>query len=130
MSFKTTSQITSRKSGGLRDLRKFVYGQRRRLATFTAGLLTVAVGYHVVFGQNGLTVYEEKRQHTVALHQQLEMLSRENEALKSHVELLQTDPTSIEHQAREELHYTKPGEVIVTSPVSTEVNTGAGGVGK
>jgi cell division protein FtsB len=29
---------------------------------------------------------------------------------------LQEDPDAIEHQAREELHYTRPGEVIVTLP--------------
>jgi cell division protein FtsB len=32
------------------------------------------------------------------------------------VERLQNDPGAIEHQAREELHYTRPGEVIVTLP--------------
>ena len=34
----------------------------------------------------------------------------------SHVDLLETDPDAIEHQAREELHYTRPGEVIYTLP--------------
>jgi cell division protein FtsB len=36
--------------------------------------------------------------------------------LKGHVERLQSDPNAIEHQAREELHYTRPGEVIYTLP--------------
>jgi cell division protein FtsB len=31
---------------------------------------------------------------------------------------MQNDPNAIEHQAREELHYTRPGEVIYTLPAS------------
>jgi cell division protein FtsB len=93
-----------------------VYGQRRRFATVAASLLAVAMGYHVVFGQNGLTAYQKKKQDAKVLQEQLKQLSDENDELKSHVERLQSDPGAIEHQAREELHYTRPGEVIVTLP--------------
>ena len=92
------------------------FEHRRRLATIAAGVLTVAVAYHVVFGHNGLTVYEQKRNETQLLERQLKDLTKENEGLQGHVERLQTDPNAIEHQAREELHYTRPGEVIVTLP--------------
>ena len=91
-----------------------MYGQRRRFATVAAAVLALGVGYHVVFGQNGLTAYEKKKQDAHALAQQLKALQDENDALKGHVERLQSDPGAIEHQAREELHYTRPGEVIVT----------------
>jgi cell division protein FtsB len=103
-------------STGLRRRVEQVYGQRRRFATVAAAVLAVALGYHVVFGQNGLTAYEKKKQDEKALQEQLKSLSEENDALKDHVERLQNDPGSIEHQAREELHYTRPGEVIVTLP--------------
>jgi cell division protein FtsB len=93
-----------------------IYEQRRRLATFAAAALAFALGYHVVFGHNGLTVYEQKRQETQGLSQQLDDLTKENERLQGHVERLKTDPDAIERQAREELHYTRPGEVIVTLP--------------
>jgi cell division protein FtsB len=88
----------------------------RKVATGAAALLALAMGYHVIFGQNGLTVYEQKRQDAQSLDLQLHRLERENEALKGHVERLKSDPTAIEHQAREELHYTRPGEVIYTLP--------------
>ena len=52
------------------------------------------------------------------LQSQLRSLQRENELLKGHVERLQSDPNAIEHQAREELHYTRPGEVIYTLPAT------------
>jgi cell division protein FtsB len=93
-----------------------MYEQRRRLATGAAAVLAFAVGYHVVFGQNGLTAYEKKKQDTRMLQQELRDLNAENDALKGHVERLENDPGAIEHQARETLHYTRPGEVIVTLP--------------
>jgi len=104
-------------STGLLRWVKQAYEQRRRFATVAAAVLAVAVGYHVVFGQNGLTAYEKKKSDARALTEQLRTLSEENEALKGHVDRLQSDPGAIEHQAREELHYTRPGEVIVTLPL-------------
>ena len=88
----------------------------RKLATAAAAVLAIGLGYHVVFGQNGLTVYQQKRQDAQALQGQLQSLRKENDLLKGHVERLQNDPSAIEHQAREELHYTRPGEVIYTLP--------------
>jgi cell division protein FtsB len=95
-----------------------LYGQRRRVATAAAAVLAVAVGYHVVFGQNGLTAYEQKRHEERALAAQVKQLGHDNEALSGHVERLKDDPGAIEHQAREELHYTRAGEVIVTLPAA------------
>ena len=89
---------------------------RRKAATVAAALLALGVGYHVIFGANGLTVYEQKRHETSVLNQQMLELQRENDLLKGHVERLQNDPNAIEHQAREELHYTRPGEVIYALP--------------
>ena len=93
-----------------------VYTGRRKVATGMAAVLAVALGYHVVFGHNGLIVYKQKRDETLVLDQQLERLRLENDQLKDHTARLQSDPNAIEHQAREELHYTRPGEVIYTMP--------------
>jgi cell division protein FtsB len=116
MSKDNPSRQAEERATGLRGFFERVYEQRRRCATVAAAALTLGVGYHVVFGQNGLTVYQQKRQEAHALDQQLQVLTEENDHLKGHVERLQSDPGSIEHQAREELHYTRPGEVIVTLP--------------
>jgi cell division protein FtsB len=89
---------------------------RRKVATVAAAVLAIGVAYHVVFGANGLTVYEQKRQETHLLNQQMQDLQRENDRLKDHVQRLQNDPNAIEQQAREELRYTRPGEVIYTLP--------------
>ncbi|WP_263381189.1 FtsB family cell division protein [Granulicella arctica] len=95
-----------------------IYTGRRRVATGAAAVLAVALGYHVIFGQNGLTAYEQKRQNAVRLDKELGSLRQENDLLKGHVDRLQTDPSAIEHQAREELHYARPGEVIYTLPTT------------
>jgi cell division protein FtsB len=95
-----------------------VYSERRKIATVAAGVLALALGYHVVFGQNGLIGYEQKRQDAKTLDGELNNLQRENEQLKGHVDRLQSDPNAIEHQAREELHYTRPGEVIYALPAT------------
>lgn len=87
---------------------------RRRAATVVAAGLAAAMGYGVVFGHNGITAYQQKRAEEQRLQHQMQQLQRENVRLREHVERLQNDPGAIEHQAREELHYTRPGEVIYT----------------
>jgi cell division protein FtsB len=98
----------------------------RKIVTGAAALLALGMGYHVVFGQNGLTAYQQKRQDAQNLDRRLRSLQKENEQLKGHVERLQSDPNAIEHQAREELHYTRPGEVIYTLPASSGSSSGSG----
>jgi cell division protein FtsB len=66
----------------------------------------------------------------------MRQLQTENERLNEHIAHLRNDPDAIEHAAREELHYTRSGEVIYTlpgasgSPSGSESSTvsGAGSV--
>ena len=103
-------------AAGVRRWMRQMFEQRRRFATVAAAALALGVGYHVVFGQNGLIAFDKKKQDARALARQLDELQQDNDALQGHVDRLQHDPGAIEHQAREELHYTRPGEVIVTLP--------------
>lgn len=91
-----------------------IYRVRRRIATGLAAVLTVFFGYYVVFGRNGVNTYEQKRTEYKALHQQIDALQQENGRLKDHVGRLKNDPDAIEYEAREKLHYARPGEVIYT----------------
>lgn len=106
--------------------RESLYESRRKLATVGAGALVVVMGYGVVFGHNGLTVFAHKREEARTLQQQMQQLQTENDRLREHVDQLQNDPSAIEHQAREELHYTRAGEVIYTLPAAP-ANAGAAG---
>jgi cell division protein FtsB len=92
------------------------YLRRRKVATVAVGLLAIFLGYHVIFGQNGLTAFRQKRADARTLDTQLVELTHENERLRAHVDRLKSDPGAIEHEAREALHYTRPGEVIYTLP--------------
>ena len=98
------------------QVKERVYGWRRKAATVGVGALALMMAYGVVFGHNGLTVFEHKREEAKSLQKQMQMLQEENERLRGHVDRLQNDPGAIEHQAREELHYTRSGEVIYTLP--------------
>ena len=87
------------------------------------GVLATMMGYGVVFGHNGLTAFAHKREETRMLEAQMQQLRAENDRLRGHVTRLQNDPGAIEHQAREELHYTRAGEVIYTLPTSSSPAT-------
>jgi cell division protein FtsB len=95
---------------------------RRRAATMAAGTLAAGMAYGVIFGHNGLTAFAHKRAEARTLEEQTMQLQQENERLRGHVERLQDDPDEIEHEARANLRYTRPDEVIVTvttAPAST-----------
>lgn len=100
--------------GKIRSVSAAIYRMRRRIATGLAVVFTVFFAYHVVFGRNGVNNYEQKRAQDSALHQQIQSLQQENGQLKDHVNRLKNDPDAIEYEAREKLHYAKPGEVIYT----------------
>ena len=85
---------------------------QRRIATGAGILIVALLAYHVVFGRNGLNNYEQKRAQNKALQQQIESLQQENTQLKAHINHLKNDPDAIEYEAREKLHYARPGEVI------------------
>jgi len=100
--------------------RSHIYGWRRRAATAGTGLLALVMAYGVVFGHNGLIAYAQKRTEARQLQQQMVELQKENDRLSEHAKRLESDPSAIEHEAREELHYTRTGEVIVTLPAQAK----------
>lgn len=91
-----------------------IYRVRRRIASALVVGLAVFLGYYVVFGRNGVNSYEQKRVEDKQLDQQIDALQQENNRLKDHVTRLKSDPDAIEYEAREKLHYARPGEVIYT----------------
>ena len=89
---------------------------RRRVATFSVGALILFLGYHVIFGANGLLVYRQKRQQSREIQQQIENMQQQNATLEKQIKALKSDPQAIEKEARESLHYARPGEVVYTLP--------------
>jgi cell division protein FtsB len=93
-----------------------VFSWRRKLGTAIAGVLAVWILFHVLLGANGMVAYGKKRAESKTLEQDVNKLQKENEALQKEVDALKTDPAAIEREAREQLHYTKPGEVVYVAP--------------
>jgi len=92
------------------------YASRRKLATAAVFLVVIFLGFHVIFGANGMVVYSNKRAEYRKLQQETEQLDQENQKLTKDVDALRSDPKAIEKEAREQLHYTKKGEVIYLLP--------------
>ena len=92
----------------------WLYRMRRVLATLCIGLLAVLIGYKVVFGANGMKVWQAKRAEVQILQQDINRAQVEREDLQRHVQALQRgEPSVIEKEAREQLGYVKPGEVVL-----------------
>ena len=95
----------------------------RPAATVVAVAMTLLLGWHVVNGKHGLSVWQQKRAEDRQLRREIDDLEQENARLRRHVERLRSDPEAIEHEAREKLHYAKPNEVIVALPVKPQGTT-------
>jgi len=91
-----------------------LYRMRRRIATGAVIAVALIFGYRAIFGENGVNVYEQRRAEDRAVRKQIDELKQENERLQQQVKALRSDPDAIEHEARERLHYARPGEVIWT----------------
>jgi cell division protein FtsB len=92
----------------------------RPAGTAVAILLALLLTWHVVNGKNGLTVWHKKRTEDRQLRREIDDLEKENARLRDRIDHLKNDPDSIEREAREKLHYAKPGEVIYAFPTSPD----------
>ncbi len=100
----------------LRPASTWAYTSRRRLATVGVAVVTVWLFLHVMFGANGMVVYRQKRADYQNLRQEIDQLQKENDHYNGQIKALETDPKTIEKEAREQLHYARPGEVVYVAP--------------
>ena len=94
----------------------WLHRSRRKLATAGIAALAGLLAVHVVFGPNGMLVYQGKRTEFRNLTQEVETLREENQRLSRQIESLKSDSRTIEKEAREQLRYTRPGEVVYVMP--------------
>jgi len=88
----------------------------RPAGTLVAVALILLFGWSVVNGKHGLSAWQKQRVQDHELRQEIQDLEQENARLREHVDRLKSDPNAIEHEAREQLHYARPGEIIYTLP--------------
>lgn len=98
--------------------RALTWAQRfwRPAGTAVAVLLALLVTWHVVHGKHGLSVWQHERTEDRALQKEIQDLQQQNAQMRQQIDRLKSDPDAIEHEAREKLHYAKPGEVIYALP--------------
>jgi cell division protein FtsB len=96
----------------------------RSAGSFVAVALALLIGWHVVNGKHGLSVWEQKRVEDKQLQKEINELQQENSRLRVRVDKLKSDPDEIEHEAREKLRYARPGEVIVDLSNEIKPQTG------
>jgi len=101
---------------GARQSGDWLYRSRRKLATAGVALLACLLAAHVAAGPNGLFPYQQKRAEYRKLEKEFDQLQIENERLAKQIESLKSDPQAIEKEAREQLRYARPGEVVYTLP--------------
>jgi cell division protein FtsB len=95
----------------------------RSAGTLFAVALALLFAWSVINGRHGLSTWYQQRNQEKQLKHEIDDLQQENAHLRNHVERLKTDPDAIEHEAREKLHYAKPGEVIYTLPAPPQSRT-------
>jgi cell division protein FtsB len=101
-----------------RPIWSVLYSERRRLATAGVALLAAWLFLHVMFGANGMVIYRSKRAERQKLQAEIDKLQKENDLYTQQIRSLQNDPKAIEKEAREQLHYARPGEVVYVAPTS------------
>jgi cell division protein FtsB len=88
----------------------------RQAGTALAVLLAALLMWHVINGKHGLSVWHQNHTQDRELQKQINDIQQENAQLRKQIDRLKSDPDAIEHEAREKLHYAKPGEVIYSLP--------------
>ncbi len=93
-----------------------LYDLRTKLATVAVAVLAVLLAVHVIFGANGMIVYQKKKTEYRALQKDVEQIQQQNQVLSDQIKALKSDPAAIEKEAREQLHYARPGEIVYLAP--------------
>jgi cell division protein FtsB len=93
-----------------------VQALRRRIATITVAVLAGCLFVHVMFGANGMIVYKQKRAEYDSLQKRIVLEQKESELYTQRIQGLKTDAKAIEKEAREQLHYARPGEYVYVPP--------------
>lgn len=89
---------------------------RRLVASAVLAVIALSLCAHVMLGNNGWMSYRQKRAEYQKLQQDLQKMDEENRRLDEEIKALKSDPKAIEKEAREQLRYAKPGEVIYLLP--------------
>jgi cell division protein FtsB len=114
-------ELAERTAEKFRPALAWFFGARRRLATAGVCIVTAWMFVHIVFGSNGMVMYRQKHAEYQALEKDLSRVQKENQQYTEQIKELKTDPAAIEREAREQLHYARPGEMVYVAPAGSAV---------
>ena len=100
----------------LRPAAMRIYVLRRRIATALVVVLAGLLVVHVTFGANGMVIYKNKRADYEGLRKQIDRVQQENDRYAQQIQGLKRDEKAIEKEAREQMGYAKPGEIVYVTP--------------
>jgi cell division protein FtsB len=101
--------ITSRTTGSQDGAPQ---GLRRKAAKLALGLVVIALLINSLFGDRGVLHLLTQKRHADELAREVASLRHENARLARDIELLRTDPRTVERLAREELGLAALGETV------------------
>jgi cell division protein FtsB len=110
------TNLTEYQVNRLREFVQKLIKWRRLLASAAFAVIAVSICAHVLTGNNGWVTYRQKKVEYQRLQQELRRMNEENLRLDAQIKALKSDPKAIEKEAREQLRYAKPGEVIYLLP--------------
>lgn len=100
----------------VRPLASRLYNLRHRIATVAVAGLAAMLLIHVMFGDNGMVMYKQKRAEYEALRKQIAQEQRDNDRFAQQIQSLKSDQQAIEKEAREQMGYARPGEYVYVAP--------------
>ena len=104
----------------LHQFGKALLRQRRWIATSAFVMVAILLFNYALFSPNGWMNYRQKKAEYQRLQQEMQRLNQENQRLDQEIQALKSDPKAIEREAREQLRYAKPGEIIYVLPQRSE----------
>jgi cell division protein FtsB len=87
-----------------------------RIAIGVCALLTVAMLLLATFNDKGALQVQAQANKLSTIEAEIQNLEAENKQLSNEIQALNSDSTTIERFAREELKLVKPGEIVIVTP--------------
>ena len=91
---------------------KMAVSPRRRIKGFLFIALLLAAAYEFVGGDYGFYRIQNQKRQIETLKVEIRKMRADNESLRRHAALLESDPATIEKIARERYGMIKPGEAV------------------
>ena len=76
-------------------------------------LIALVVAFALLDEETGIEIWMDLRESLGVSSARVAVLERENEALRSELEILEVEPSALDRAIREELDLALPGEVVV-----------------